>query len=333
MRRYITGSLLLIAMFLSANTLWSQSSNPDLMLSQAERDSILKTYDRIFPIWGKRVIQRGFDLPKTWGLNVIYLYANQGLTIDNMQLGFGDNPLQKIDFIGFDDNKSIVNTVNGRFDFWLFPFINLYGLFGKGWSQTTVNPFIKIGDDRIPFTSKVNQAGIYYGFGITGAVGIKKNWLSIDMNWTWTDLELLDDPVRVWVTGIRYGRTIRLSHNKRIAVWIGAMNQTFATETYGEIYLKDALPGNVIDDINNIPNMPGWNDLPQWKKDLILELIDNINNKWDTAKIKYGMDKAAESPWNMLIGANYEFNKAWQFRLEAGVIKRYSLLANLNFRF
>jgi len=309
------------------------AQNPDLMLSSAERDSILKHYNRLFPLLGKKVIEKGFDLPYPYGANIIYFYMNQGIDINNIQLSLGDNQLKQIDFIQFGDNETVVNTVNARFDFWLLPFLNLYGLFGKGWSTTTVQPQIVLPDQTIPFESSVSQSGLYYGLGFTFAMGLKQNWISLDMNWTWTDLELLEEPLKARVTGIRYGRTFRLRKQQRLAVWVGAMHQKFTTETYGSIYLKDALPGDVIDNINNIPNQPGWNELPQWKKDLILEFIDAINNRWDSARINYGLDKGPSSPWNMIIGCNYEHNKHWHFRVEVGLIQRYSLLLNLNYRF
>ncbi len=327
--------VLLIFMFLFTETSYSQSQNPDMRLTQTEIDSILKNYDQIFPIWGKKVVEKGFDLPYPYGANIIYFYMTQGIDMGNFGLSFGDNPLNHAwsDVIKFKDTKTVVNTVNARFDLWLFPFLNVYGLLGKGWSSTTVHPTIVLPDKEIPFTSKVDQSGIYYGFGLTGAVGIKKNWLSLDMNWTWTDLELLDEPVPARITGIRYGRTIKFKKQRKMAIWIGAMHQKFQTETRGTIFLKDALPGDVIDDIVDIPNQPGFGDLPQWQQDMILKVIDGIQNKWEMAAINYGMDKAPESPWNMLIGVNYEHTKHWHFRVEAGVIKRYSLLLNANYRF
>ena len=39
------------------------AQNPDLELSQAERDSILTTYHQVFPLWGRKAIERGFLLP------------------------------------------------------------------------------------------------------------------------------------------------------------------------------------------------------------------------------------------------------------------------------
>ncbi len=316
-------------LLLSVNAVFSQANNPDLTLTQAERDSILKDYDSFFPIWGRKTIEKGFDLPYPYGANIIYFYMNQGIALNNFGISFGDNPLNQVDFLTFKDTKTVVNTVNARFDFWLFPFLNLYGLLGKGWSTTTVHPTIILPNKEIPFSSEVSQSGIYYGFGFTAAAGIKKNWLSLDMNWTWTDLELLDEPVPARVTGIRYGRTIKFKNKQRMAVWIGAMHQKFQTETRGAIFLKDALPGETIKELEDFMNTPEFGTLPQWKQELIRKVVEG----WETAKINYGMDKAPEAPWNLIIGINYEFTKAWQFRVEAGLIKRYSLLLNLNYRF
>ncbi len=331
MKNALNYMVLLFMVFLSVQTVYSQSQNPDLSLTQAERDSILKHYDQLFPIWGRKVIEKGFDLPYPYGVNIIYFYMTQGINMGNFGLSFGDNPLNHAwkDVIVFKDTKTVVNTVNTRFDLWLFPFLNIYGLFGKGWSTTTVHPTIVLPDKEIPFTSEVSQSGLYYGFGFTGAIGIKKNWLSLDMNWTWTDLELLDEPVPARVTGIRYGRTIKFSKQRRMAVWVGAMHQKFETQTRGSIYLKDALPGDVINELEEYMQTPEYDNLPQWKKDLIERVVDGYNS----AKINYGMDKAPESPWNMIIGVNYEHTKHWHFRVEAGLIVRYSLLLNVNYRF
>ena len=68
------------------------AQNPDLMLTQPERDSILKTYHNLFPIWGRKAIERGFDLPKPLGLNVLGLTMKQGIDITDLGLSTGSNP-------------------------------------------------------------------------------------------------------------------------------------------------------------------------------------------------------------------------------------------------
>jgi hypothetical protein len=57
------------------------AQNPDLMLTQEQRDSILATYDNIFPIWGRQAIERGFELPRPLGINLIGVYVDQGIDI------------------------------------------------------------------------------------------------------------------------------------------------------------------------------------------------------------------------------------------------------------
>ena len=58
-------TLLLLSCVLSS-PVWAQ--NPDMVLSQADRDSILKDYDQVFPIWGRKAIERGFALPRPFGI-------------------------------------------------------------------------------------------------------------------------------------------------------------------------------------------------------------------------------------------------------------------------
>ena len=105
--------------------------------------------------------------------------------------------------------------------------------------------------EPVQFTSDVDQTGQYWGIGITGTAGIKHNWLAVDVNWTWTDLEKLDVPVRGRVLGLRYGRTIKLNAKSRANWWIGANNQKFATATDGSIALNEAIPPDVADSLQN----------------------------------------------------------------------------------
>jgi hypothetical protein len=305
------------------------AQNPDFALSQAEKDSLLKNYNQIFPFWGRNVIEKGFDIPYPVGVNANYIYMDQGILIDNLGLSFGDNPTVPMgDFIKFGDNRTVINSVNARFDLWVFPFLNLYGMIGEGWSSTTVNL-----TDPIGLKTTVDQKGAYYGFGATTAVGYKKTWISFDGNVSWTDLEKLEDPVQVFVGGIRVGQTFRVMKTHRLAIWAGAMYQKFDTGTQGSVKLSEVLPGTIHDKINNIPNQPGFDELPDRVKDAILGIIDDYNNRYDNAKLNYSIDKGPETPWNLLFGANYEFTKAWQLRAEAGLIGRWSLLINLNYRF
>lgn len=317
---------ILVSFLLFAGSISAQ--NPDLALTDAERDSTLKNYDQIFPIWGKQAAEKGFDLPHPVGVTINGLYMNQNILISNLGLSSGENPTQSVDFIKFKDNTSKISTLNARFDLWVFPFLNIYSYVGQGWTNTEVEI-----SEPIEFVSSVDQPGQYFGLGITGAMGIKNNWLSVDANWSWAFLEKLKDPVRARIIGIRYGRTFKLGGKKRLAVWIGTMNQKFESITEGQIAISEALPPETLDKLEDYQNSDWYQNLDQGQKIIADQLMEEILNRYDTAKINYRIDKAPANPWNLLIGANLEINKNWQVRAEAGLINRYSILAAVNYRF
>ncbi len=266
--RSISGRIVYILMVIIMvfATVESYAQNPDLKLSQAERDSILKDYDNIFPIWGRKVVEAGFDIPYPAGLNINGYYAQQPIEINNLQLGIGNFPMQEVGIVQFGDSESRVATYNFRPDLWVLPFLNVYGIIGQGWTETDVKL-----SEPIEFETGVNQKGTYYGFGFTTAFGIKKNFMVIDINWSWADMELLSDPVRARVLGIRYGRNFILGGKKRLAVWVGTMNQNLETVTEGSVRLNEVLPGQVRDQLatREYQNSPAYRVLPQYRKDQV----------------------------------------------------------------
>jgi hypothetical protein len=322
----------LLLVFVLAFTARAGAQNPDLMLSQAERDSVLKTYHNIFPIWGRKVLERGFDLPKPLGVNVFGITMKQGIDITDLGLSTGSNPIVPIEFIQFGKNTSTVSTVSGRVDLWLFPFLNVYGFGGKVWANTTVELV-----EPVAFTSSVDQTGSTLGIGMTGAMGIKRNFLSVDVNWSWSKLEKLTEPVNGRVLSLRYGRNIKLSSKQRLAVWVGAMNQKFASETNGSIRLGDVVPPATADSIRNelenIDQSEWYQNLGPVQKAVVDQVVEKLlsGNAGDTT-INYQLNKAPSTPWNMLIGSNLDLNKRWSVRAEAGLIGRTSVLVSAVYR-
>ena len=308
------------------------AQNPDLTLSPAERDSILATYDQIFPIWGRKAIERGFLLPLPVGLNINTFYMDQGVALSQLGLSTNDNPTQPVDWIVLGEATSRVASLNFRGDVWVLPFLNVYGMFGKGWASTTVPV-----TDPVDFTSDVDQQGNYWGVGLTGTIGVKHNWLAVDVNWTWTDLEKLDLPVRGRVLGLRYGRTIKLNPRSRANFWIGASNQKFASETDGGIALDEAIPPNVQDSLQD--RLSNYQDaewyqalgpVGQRAADSLVAAI--MAADLGSTRINYHLDKAPADPWNMILGGSFELTRSWHFRAEVGFLGRVQGLFVLNYR-
>jgi hypothetical protein len=142
-------------------------------------DSLKKVvYHHTFPILGQKAYKMGVDMPYPGGVMTNYFYANQGLIIENLQLGLQTNnqdiPLTPVDFIGFSNNNVTAHTFNVRPDLWIFPFLDLYGIFGYGSSTTTVNL-----STPVSLTSVVTQNVKTVGFGFTGALDLAFFWPQI----------------------------------------------------------------------------------------------------------------------------------------------------------
>lgn len=309
------------------------AQNPDLVLSQAERDSILTTYHQVFPLLGRKAIERGFLLPLPVGLNINSFYANQGITLSQLGLSVNDNPVQPVDWITLGEATSRVTSVNFRGDLWVLPFLNVYGFGGKAWATTTVPVTAPVS-----FTSEVSQEGVYGGIGLTGTAGIKRNWLAVDVNWSWTDLEKLDQPVRGRILSFRLGKTVKLNARQRVNFWVGASNQKFRSETNGTVTLAEAIPPAVADTLRNrlanYQSSAWYQNLTPLQKQLADSLVAGIMRAdLGSTRINYALNKAPSDPWNMLVGGSFELSRHWHFRGEVGFFGRFQGLLVLNYRF
>jgi len=313
---------------------------------EAYTDSLKNvTYDHVFPIWGQKAYKKGFDLPYPIGVMANYFWVKQGIDITNLQLGVQsantDVPLTSVnDLIQFGNNTNTSYSVNFRPDVWIFPFLNVYGIFGYGTSDTEVN-IVKPIDLQSIVTQNISTAG----FGVMGAFGVGPVWVSVDGNWTWNKPQLLDKPVRVNVLGIRMGHSFVFKNKpeRNIAIWIGAMRVKMSTETSGSIQLSEAIPDLESQSQEIVNNYDQWrsanyDDLGPAQKAVVNNVLDPVVDRIDnidgSAIIEYAMDKQVVDMWNGLIGAQFQYNKHWMLRSEAGIIgDRKSFLVSVNYRF
>lgn len=349
MKRLIPVSALLILLTITLQQTSAQYSNKKVRPKYQSYTDSLKNheYPYVFPIFGQKTYQKGFDIPYPAGIMANYMWLRQGVVIDNMQLGIKtdnrDIPLTPVDFIEFGENTNTSYTVNVRPDLWIFPFLNAYGIFGYGNSKTEVNLTYPV-----ELTSVVEQGITTYGFGLLGAFGIGPMWMSIDANFTWNKPELLDKAVPVNVQGVRLGHTFAFNSkpDRNIAVWIGGQRASMGAETVGEIQLSDALPPETWERADEIVNSYwNWYDgldpnrpLDQKKiekaDEVLTPIIDGIDQADGSSIIRYGMDKQVKQLWNGIIGMQFQLNKKWMLRSEGGIVgDRKSFLLSVNYRF
>ena len=137
--------LIIVVFILSSINSYAQYSSKKVKSKHEKYTDSIKNveYNYKFPIWGQKTYEKGFDIPYPAGIMANYMWMEQDIKIDNMQLGLKtdniDVPLTSVDFIQFGKNSNTSYTVNVRPDLWVFPFLNVYGIFGYGNSQTEVN--------------------------------------------------------------------------------------------------------------------------------------------------------------------------------------------------
>ncbi|PMO58429.1 hypothetical protein BCT07_11860 [Vibrio breoganii] len=138
------------------------------------------------PIWKSEAEERGYVLPKAFGLSVGYMKVEQGINVTSIDLngikdslgnegtpGFPGFPEICIPTVGCSPeipaipgipadipiNSIDVETIGGyqesevwtvRADMWLFPFLNFYAIAGKisGYSETDIIVNVNYGNDR-----------------------------------------------------------------------------------------------------------------------------------------------------------------------------------------
>lgn len=285
------------------------------------------------PIFGKEAREKGYELPKTYGINVNYMNIHQNINVKSISFDglfidkIGRLPINmkvpsdafKIDVLS---TRQRSHTETLRLDAWVFPFMNVYGVVGhtKGRSVSKVsigsdnrwvNDAIKrIGDmDNIDFVLKFK--GTTYGLGTTFAGGVG-NWFGLlDLNYTRTKLNIIDGNIKAFTLAPRVGyrftlpaiETIKLPQSK-FSLWVGTMYQNVDQNFHGKLSKLSFSPK-------------------------LQRLIEFVNKREGTFNVKQKM----ESPWNMLAGFRWEITPSINVLAEAGFIKRNSFFAALEYRF
>jgi hypothetical protein len=273
----------------------------------------------LFPIWGKRLAAKGMTFPYPFGVGVNYLAARQALDISNVRVALNDGEfidLSKV--VKFSNLGSNVQAANARFDLWVFPFINVYGLVNYLMSSETS----VVLSEPFPLTAGAQQSGYGGGFGMTGAFGFLGFWGAVDANFTWNQLSKLDAPVRTFVFAPRVGKRLPLSKSVNLSLWVGAMRQDIQADTSGSIKLSEAVGGG------DEATVEG--QIANWARQ------QGIGDRFPTGGdpvIHYKLDKALADPWNMLVGMEANINQKVQVRTELGFFGRTQVLIGINYRF
>jgi hypothetical protein len=286
------------------------------------------TWPYALPLWGEKLAERGLAFPLPFGIGLNYAFIDQPIEISRVGVGVNDSELVDMsDLITFDELDSKVHALNVRADVWLLPFLNVYAM--GNWAieaETRVSiaePFA--------FDAGATQSGYGGGFGFTLAGGAWGYFGTIDLNWTWNQLEKLDVPVGTFLLTPRVGKNLGKLAGVEWILWVGAMRQTIESDTSGQIRLSDAVGSS--GDGSFQGELQSWYaGLPPALQAPVSGVVERIDGDLDPV-IRYDLDKAVAYPWNMLVGTEIGFTDAWRMRAEVGFIHRTEVILGMNYRF
>jgi hypothetical protein len=340
--------------------------------NEALVDSIkAKPYPYVLPIWGAKAAAKGFNLPYSAGVSVNYLQQESSLIIDNLSVGFNNGPMHNLDeIIRFDDATARAGVFTVRPDIWVLPFLNIYGIFGKGRSSTEISAGLWLPDtaniwrEITSFSTKAEFTATTSGFGMTPTMGIGGGWLALDMNVAWTDVSALDKPVFTFVFGPRLGKTFKFKKPEQtIAFWAGGFRVKFSSETKGSLNLTelantDELQKKVDQGFENVNAKSAqvetwWDGLtPVEQKNPVnkakyetanrtldaasnlLTSMDGALNDEQSATVQYSLEKNLKDKWNFIVGSQFQVNKHLMFRAEVGFLaSRTQIMGGIQYRF
>lgn len=266
------------------------------------------------PIFGNKSTKSDKELPLPFGTGIYTLYYNQGYTASNLKLTTDSSLITaKADTI-YQSTTAYEYKVQFRPNFWIFPFLNVYGIIGytKGViSPDMVVPGIIVEnvpifdsiviDSSFEIHDEIGYVGPTYGFGATFSMGFHSFFVLVDYNYSITNPTDLDDNLHNHFfspkIGILLGKATKKSYG---AFWIGGMYISNDQSFTGEINVADINP------------------------DLILLLGE---------KATYSGKISAKQQWNFLFGGSWIINNRHHLVVEAGFFSRKQISFGYDFRF
>jgi hypothetical protein len=252
--------------------------------------------DNPFPL-AKKIVPEEYrsDLLLPSGLSFGYTYLNDMMDISNFTFTLGGQPLPP-GAIVVTGARHKTSVEIARFDTWVLPFLNVYGLAavldGKASDVAfKVNPIPGLPALPIPSTIEPSYTGHFYGIGATLAGGYKRFFAAYDINRQWVTINLFDNTVPALSQGIRAGVHGKL-RGSNAAAYIGGFH----------ISLRDA----VLRGQNFIPGLPAGT---------------------------FSFVAKSQSPWNMLVGTKFEVTKRLVVTAEAGfgTRKQFTIMPGVRF--
>jgi len=285
--------------------------------SEEPSEDAPRTWTRHLPFMAQKVIDKGYNLPLPYGIGVTYADVDQEQLLSSLEVGINGRDRRLVDFVEFENARSLSQSTSLKLDAWLFPFMNVYAMFGRVDGHAPVDVIVdgngflaalEVDCDRPPpsplcsllqdnfYTLPIdaNFEGNTYGIGMTLAGGWKGWFVTVPVNWTYADMVGSETSGINFTATPRGGRLFNLGRAGSIAVFAGGN------------YLNSDLT------VDGLATAPGT--------DLTFDYIIDQKNK---------------DEWNVVVGFNWDINRnlSWSLEYDGFTGSRTAWISSLVWRY
>lgn len=194
-----------------------------------------EVYPYKLPLLGQKAIDAGEEIPLPLGLSVNYYYVKRDIEVKSISASLNANPLRPVDDLLNFDIQTRVQSAVARLDAWIFPFLNVYGLFGRIENESRIRAKVNLGGNEYDIDADGAFSGTTGGGGVVLAAGYNNFFMTVDGNLVFSQLgDSFDTTFKGQIYNARAGWKGKISnHNTRI--WLGATYWDTEREMSGSI--------------------------------------------------------------------------------------------------
>ena len=282
------------------------------------------------PIWGKEAREAGYLLPLPFGISVVGLTQEQPFEVSKIGLEVNGEQNEVVNDL-IDDTITAKNlrvsdtTYNLRFDAWILPFWNVYGLVGKTKGKAELELDV---DLELP-TLFLAAAGVGNGFGSNRCDSINLPFQGPAPGSCLLTTEGIPTTLHFNGTVLGYGTTIAGGYGDFFGMFdvnYSEADINIAIEKTQQTVYSARLGWN-----GSIGVYQGQLWFGAMKQDIEQQIAVSTPGK----QVAVLIDQHASSPWNYLIGAQWNITEEWAVIAETNFAfsDRQQFMMQIGYRF
>ncbi|QZE12712.1 hypothetical protein K4L44_08930 [Halosquirtibacter laminarini] len=298
-------------------------------------------YPYLLPIGAQKIVKLGNDLPLPVGLMFNYVHQKTEVNTTDLMLSFEEfGTYQDFSWVEFDKARNTTNVMNIRLDAWLFPFLNIYGIYAHSWTDANTQVTFPV---DIPIHTEPTANTV--GFGGVLAYGFKHYYMALNFNRSYTYSSALTSTIKGNIASFRLGRNFNITGLHKIGLNIGCQYQNFNSYSKGSIDMSKALGFIDTPEVHEVVDQiktgaaEFYNNLSKPQQVIVDRFIEGLQDKIPDPEnypstLYYTFNKERVGDWAFLVGVQYLYSKRMWFRVDYGAGNGYrNLQFTFNYRF